>query len=164
MVNLSQVIRRLIQGQVEFVLVGGFAAVAHGSSMGTQDVDICCPLTLENLTRLHQALADIHPRHRSYPDLPFEITPELCKDLKNLYLRTDLSVLDCLGEILGVGDYEAVKAHSIELQLPSGSCRVLDLDTLILAKEAVGRRRDIETVALLKAIKNKLNASNTQPT
>jgi hypothetical protein len=30
MQNLSELLRRLVEAQVEFVLVGGFAAVAHG--------------------------------------------------------------------------------------------------------------------------------------
>ncbi len=42
MQNLSELVRRLIVADVEFVLVGGFAAVAHGVTLVTRDVDICC--------------------------------------------------------------------------------------------------------------------------
>jgi hypothetical protein len=42
MQNLSELTRRLIASQVEFVLVGGFAAAAHGVTLVTRDVDICC--------------------------------------------------------------------------------------------------------------------------
>ena len=42
MQNLSELSRRLIEAQVEFVLIGGFAAVAHGGTLVTRDVDICC--------------------------------------------------------------------------------------------------------------------------
>lgn len=156
MLNLSRTIQRLIEGKVEFVLVGGFAAVAHGVSLGTQDVDICCPLSFENLSLLLGALADFHPQHRARPDIPLTLTPEFCARLNNLYLKTDLCVLDCLGSVLGVGDYGEVKKHAIDLMLPAGICRVLDLDTLIVAKQAVGRRRDLETVVQLKEIKKRL--------
>ena len=102
MQNLSELVRRLISSDVEFVLVGGFAAVAHGVMLVTQDVDICCRFTEANLMRIQAALADLHPVHRSRPDLPLALTPEQCASLKNLYLKTDFGIVDCLGEVLGV--------------------------------------------------------------
>ena len=153
MQNLSELLRRLIAGKVEFVLVGGFAAVAHGVTLVTRDVDVCCRFSQENLMRIQNALADLHPVHRSRPDMPLELTPEQCASLKNLYVKTDLGVVDCLGEILAVGEFDQVEKHVVELDLPSGKCRVLDLDTLIVAKEAVGRDHDLITVKHLKQIK-----------
>jgi hypothetical protein len=151
--NLSELLRRLIAGQVEFVLVGGFAAVAHGVTMVTRDVDVCCRFSEANLMRIQNALADLHPVHRSRPDMPLELTPEQCASLKNLYLKTDLGVVDCLGEVLGVGGFDQAAQHVVEVETPSGKCRILDLDTLIVAKEAVGRDHDLITVKHLKAIK-----------
>jgi len=70
MQNLSELMHRLISSQVEFVLVGGFAAVAHGVTQVTLDVDICCQFSEANLMRIQKAFADLHPVHRSRPDLP----------------------------------------------------------------------------------------------
>jgi len=50
--NLATMLATLTQGDVEFVLVGGYAAVTHGVSLVTQDVDICCRFSKENLLRL----------------------------------------------------------------------------------------------------------------
>ena len=158
MQNLSELVQRLITGRVEFVLVGGFAAVAHGATLVTRDVDICCRFSEPNLMRIQTALADLHPVHRSRPDLPLALTPSQCAGLKNLYLKTDLGMLDCLGEVLGVGGYDQVAAHSVEIVLPSGECRVIDIDALIRAKEAMGRDHDRITVKHLKEIK-KLNSN-----
>jgi hypothetical protein len=152
MQNLSELMRRLISAQVEFVLVGGFAAVAHGVTMVTRDVDICCRFTEANLRRVETAFAGLNPVHRSRPDLPLQLTPEQCADLKNLYLKTDLGVVDCLGEVLGVGGFDEVTKHSIELTLPCGNCRVLDIETLIRAKEAMNRDHDVVTVRHLREI------------
>jgi hypothetical protein len=58
-----------------------------------------------------------------------------------------------LGEVLGVGSFDQVAQHVIEVETPSGLCRVLDLDTLIVAKTAVGRDHDLVTVRHLKEIK-----------
>ena len=98
---------RLKRSQVEFVVVGGVACVLHGASYVTYDLDICISLAPQNLYRIETAVEDLHPFHRLAANkLPLELTEELCTRLKNLYLQTDLGVLDCLGEIAGVGDYE----------------------------------------------------------
>jgi hypothetical protein len=154
--NLGAMVRKLSEGGVEFVLVGGYAAVAHGVSLVTRDVDVCCRFSAENLHRLAQVLADSHPRHRMTPQkLPLELTDELCARLKNLYLETDLCVLDCLSEIAGVGDYAAVARRSVEFRTPSGTFRVLDIDALIEAKLAMNRPQDFQAVEQLRAIKEK---------
>lgn len=153
MQNLSELTRRLISSQVEFVLVDGFAAVAHGVALVTRDVDICCRFSEANLMRIQQAFLDLHPVHRARPDLALELTPGQCLNLKNLYLKTDLGVVDCLSEVLGVGNFEAVLEHSVSVNLPFGQCRILDLDALIQAKEATNRDHDRITVKHLKKIK-----------
>jgi hypothetical protein len=92
MQNLSELTQRLVEAQVEFVLIGGFAAVAHGVTLVTRDVNICCRFSEANLMRIQRAFADLHPTHRSRPDLPLALTPEQCAGLKNLYLKTDLGI------------------------------------------------------------------------
>ncbi len=161
MQNLAELTRRLIVGQVEFVLVGGFAAIAHGVLRTTRDVDICCRFSEENLMRIQKAVADLHPAYRPRTDLALALTPELCASLKNLYLKTDLGILDCLGEIKGVGNYDEVAKHAVELELPIGKCRVIDLETLIVAKEAMDRDHDRITVRDLKEIKKRRQQSNS---
>lgn len=153
MQNLSELTRRLIESHVEFVLVGGFAAVAHGVTLVTRDVDICCQFSEQNLMRIQEAFADLHPVHRSRPDLPLQLTSEQCAGLINLYLKTDLGIVDCLGEVLGVGNFNAVLKNSVEVELPFGKCRILDIDALIRAKETMGRDHDRITVKHLKEIK-----------
>jgi len=157
--NLSELTRRLIAEHVEFVLIGGFAAVAHGVTLVTRDVANCCRFSETNLLRIQKAFAALHPVHRSRPDLPLALTPEQCVSLKNLYLKTDLGIIDCLGAVLGVGDFDSVAKCSVDLELPSGKCRVLDIDALILAKEAMNRDHDRITVKHLKEIKKQQQAS-----
>ena len=85
----------------------------------------------------------------------WRLVQKFCQDLRNLYLDTDYGQLDCLSEVAGVGDYEAAEAESIEVELDSGPCRILTLDALIRAKEAMGRPRDIEAAVQLRAIREK---------
>jgi hypothetical protein len=99
---------------------------------------------------------DLHPRHRLTANkLPLELTDELCDSLENIYLNTDLGILDCLGEVAGIGDYEQVLQRSIPHDLSYGEFRILNLDALIAAKCAAGRQKDLDAVRLLQAIKEK---------
>jgi len=149
-------LQRLIKHDIEFVVVGGFAAVAYGVTLVTMDIDVCCRFSTDNLLRLQQALADLNPIHRiTTKRLPLDLTIEKCETLKNLYLSTDWGQLDCLGSIKGIGDYEEVFKQSNEIELDIGTCRILTINALIKAKNAMDRPRDKETVLQLNAIKEK---------
>src|SRR5690606_3733551 len=104
--DFSQLLAKLADSGFEFVIVGGYAAVAHGSARVTRDIDICAGLTAENIEALRTALAEWHPRHRMTPQkLSFLTTPPPGSVLKNLYLETDVGMIDVLSSVLGVGDF-----------------------------------------------------------
>lgn len=112
-------------------------------------------MTPENLLRLGNALEGLHPVHRQTAQkLPLDFSTQSTSGLKNLYLTTDWGQLDCLGEVLGVGDFDAVLARSEPLDLGDFTIRVLTLDALIEAKRAVGRPRDIHAIHELEAIRS----------
>jgi hypothetical protein len=151
--DLLAILERLLQQQVEFVLVGGQAAIAHGATLVTRDVDVCMSFAPANLARLEAALDGLHPVHRMLPQAqPFQVADFEPGSLKNLYLRTDWGVLDCLGQITGLGGYETVAARSVTIDLPIGRCRVLSLPALIEAKAAMDRVQDKLALIQLKAI------------
>ena len=155
--NDKALLSRLKEQKVEFVIIGGVCGVLHGASLVTLDLDICCRFSRENLRRLEAAVKDLRPRHRLTTNkLPLELTDELCVRLKNIYLNTDLGVLDCLGEVAGIGDYEQVLQRSVPHVMSYGEFRMLNLDALIAAKAAVGRQKDLDAIRLLQAIKEKL--------
>src|ERR1051326_8961708 len=105
---------RLQSQRVNFVIIGVVCGLMHGVPLVTRDLDICCSFTPENLRRVGSALCDLHPFHRLTANkLPLELTDELCSRLKNLYLQTDLGVLDCLSEVAGVGAYEQALERSV---------------------------------------------------
>ena len=56
------ILRRLVDAGVDFVLIGGSAAIAHGSAVTTGDVDICASLDHENAVRIIRAFHGAHPR------------------------------------------------------------------------------------------------------
>ncbi|MFO1466607.1 MAG: nucleotidyltransferase [Steroidobacteraceae bacterium] len=153
MSELNGLLQRLSDVGVEFVVVGGVAAVLHGSSMVTRDLDVCATLSSENLQKLRDALRDLHPVHRIASERrSFLESSEPGVSLRNLYLQTDLGALDILGEITGVGDFRQVLASAIDVDLFGRKVKVIALDQLIKAKEAVGRHKDLLAVAELRAI------------
>ena len=69
MIQVEQTLRLLTQHQIEFVIVGGVAISAHGSSYLTFDLDVCYARTRDNPKRLAAALAPCHPRLLALPEL-----------------------------------------------------------------------------------------------
>jgi len=160
MQSFSQLLGRLADAGLEFVIVGGFAAVSHGSAYVTKDVDICVVLSEENITRLRVALKDLKPWHRMLPQkLSFLEEPPLGQAVQNLYLQTDLGMVDILSSVLGLGDFARLKQKAELLEVDGRKFHVISLEDLIVAKEAMGREKDMLTVKELRAIaaKRKLN-------
>ena len=134
-------------------MVGGYAGVLHGSSYVTNDMDVCAVLSTENIAKLRQALADLKPVHRMTPArVSFLDYPPQNQSLANLYLETEAGVLDVLGNVLGLGDYEALAKNAVSIPLFGRTCRVISLADLIRAKEALGRDKDLLVVKELRAI------------
>ena len=165
MADLEGLLGRLLRERVEFVVVGGFAAVAHGASLLTFDLDVCVRLDPGNLARLYDALSDLHPRHRRPPGRPTWNDPRSePQTWRNLYLETDWGQLDCLGSVAGVGDFDAVLPESREVPLATGSARVLELDALIRSKEALGAPKDREALVQLRALRERRRSGGHQET
>ena len=161
MTDAGDLITQLVRNGVDFVVVGGIAALVHGATLSTLDLDICCDFSTENLMRLQAALADLHPVHRMTPQRPpLELTGENCGEWSNLYLDTDAGQLDCLSAIEGLGDFQRVKEQSVGLELDEGVCQVLSLDALIEAKDAMDRPRDRQAAEQLRAIRERLNSEH----
>jgi len=145
---------RLNKEDVKFVIIGGFAGVVHGCTFVTQDIEVCYESTTENLLRLQNALADIHPVHRMTPErLKLELTRENCKDYKNLYLDTDIGQLDCISFVQGIGDFKKALQSSQVIEVENHKFNVLRIEALIEARKALNRPRDREAIIQLEAIK-----------
>ncbi len=138
----------------EYVVIGGIAANLHGSTRVTLDFDICIDFAPTNLVALSNLLAPYHPVHRISADKPaFKIAPDNAKGWKNLYLSTDIGVIDIIGDVKGIGHFSEVMKYSEIADFGGTQCRILSIDGLILAKEAVGREKDKEVIYQLRWIK-----------
>ncbi|MDK3161969.1 nucleotidyltransferase [Kamptonema cortianum] len=141
----------------EFVIIGGIAATLHGSTRATFDFDICMELTPDNVMALSHLLAPHHPVHRISSDKrPFSLSPAQAAGWKNLYLSTDIGVIDILGEVKGLGGFHEVLNYSQWSEFGGARCRILSIEGLILAKEAISREKDREVILQLRQIQEKL--------
>jgi len=137
---------------LEFVIVGGYAAVTHGSSVVTRDLDICAVLSDGNIEKLRQVLAEWHPKHRMTPEkLSFLDVPK-SGPIQNLYLLTDVGVIDILSTVLGIGDFARLRLSAEEFEIDGRVFHVIALEDLIIAKQAMGREKDLLAVKELRAI------------
>lgn len=153
MTDFRALVGALGAGGVEFVIVGGAAATAHGSARLTEDLDIVYRRTHENVARLVAALAPHAPYLRGAPaGLPFEWSERTVWNGLNFTLTTALGALDMLGEIIGGGNYEDLLPFCVRIEIAKVSCLCLGLERLIYVKRAAGRPKDFEVIAELEAI------------
>jgi predicted nucleotidyltransferase len=151
--DFAGLLRALTGAGVDFILVGGVAATAHGSARLTLDVDAVYRRSPENIDRVVKALAPHRPYLRGAPPgLPFRWDAATIRRGLNFTLTTELGDVDLLGEITGGGRYEDLVADTVEIDVFGLRCRCLDLPRLIAVKRAAGRPKDLEAIAELEAI------------
>jgi predicted nucleotidyltransferase len=153
--DLKALLERLMQHEIDFVLIGGFAAVVHGSTLVTQDIDICAAITEMEVAKLREALKDLHPRHRMNPNAKHSFLeyPVDLRGTNNIYLETDMGVLDILSTSPPAGDFQEIKSRSIVVPLYGHKCRVISIDDLIRIKESMNRPKDQQAVKELQIIR-----------
>lgn len=155
--NLYEILKVLSDAEIDFVLVGGLAAVFHGSAYVTRDVDVCTLLTPENIEKLRSCLSPFNPKHRMTPQkLSFLEFPQEPTSFNNLYVQCDLGVLDLLGELPGVGTFDEIKSRANDIVMEDLQIKVISIDDLIKSKKIVGRPKDHATILELNVIKEKL--------
>jgi len=153
MTNFPELIRLFSSSGVEFIIIGGMAATAHGSARLTKDLDLVYRRTPENIARLVAALAPYSPYLRGAPPgLPFRWDETTIQRGLNFTLVTSLGALDLLGEVTGGGSYDDLLIDVVRLQLFGVECLCLGLERLIYVKRAAGRPKDFEAIAELEAI------------
>lgn len=156
--DFKLLLSKLSENNIDYIVVGGFAAAAYGSSFVTSDLDVCMILSPENIEKLRQALVDIHPLHRIVNNKPsFLDTPKFIEGINNLYLQTDAGVLDLLSNVTGVGNFEELSKSCIEIKIYGHKCKLISIEDLIKAKLALKRPKDLEVAKELEVIKNSMN-------
>lgn len=156
MQDLNLLLKILLEHKLDFLIVGGFAAVVHGSSHVTKDLDITMLMNQENINKLRLALKPFEPRHRMNPahKPSFLDEPKNISDLQNIYIETTAGILDVVTLSSHLGSFEELKSRAATVSLFGYDCHVLSLDDLIRVKETMSRPKDLIVLEELKALKN----------
>lgn len=153
MTQIEQLLAVLNDAGVEYIIIGGVAARAHGSSRLTDDLDISYARSDANLARIVSALAPLRPYLRGAPPgLPFEWSVATLRAGLNFTLTTSVGALDLLGEIVGGGRFETLRPYALTISLFGSEVLLLNLPWLIRVKRATGRPKDFEVIAELEAL------------
>jgi len=151
--NFDAAVQALVDGGVEFIVIGGWSAIIHGSSFTTNDLDIFFPRNPDNLHRLVGALAPFHPRPRDFPaELPFLWEEATLRNGTVFTMTTDFGIVDLLAEVTGLGSFEEVKATAVAVDAFGRRVLTLDLSSLIRAKRAAGREKDLRALPELESL------------
>ena len=158
MVLIRELIARLNAAGVEYVIIGGIAARLHGSPIVTEDLDVCCPMTEQNMARLLDAIGPLNPLWFDPRRIPLPRNPAELAKFRTMLLITAAGRFDVLRDVDPIGDFEAVAAQSELLHVDGMPVRVLSIDALIKSKTAVGRDKDKTGVMHLEAVKKRKQA------
>lgn len=140
----DQLLRRLSEAGVDFVLIGGLALNAWGVVRGTKDVDIVVAPDPENLKRVAEvavAAGGHVQRGEALLGTPFSIAAELASG-EQMAIDTDLGRLDIVQGLDGVPSFEELRSRATMAEVLGVDVAVCSVEDLRSMKQAAGRTRD----------------------
>ena len=133
--DLGALIEGLTSAGVEFIIVGGLAAVVQGAPVTTMDVDIVHKQSDENIARLFKFLQSVETVYRRPDDKLIEPDKNDFTGKGHVLLDTRLGPLDVLSVIEEGNGYEELLSHTAEVEFKGRLVRVLSLEKMIDLKE-----------------------------
>jgi len=151
--NLSfrEILELLNKHEVEYIVVGGVAAVIQGAPVTTFDIDALVRISEENASRLVCALDELEAHFREHQTTIRPTRDDIMAG-GHLLLMTRAGPLDILGFIGNDERYEDLIDASSDVPMAAGNFRVLNLEELIRQKKAANRPKDRAVLALLEEV------------
>lgn len=148
--DLTRLIKGLAEARIEFILVGGLAAVAQGAPITTFDVDIVHRQTSDNIGRILSFLQSINAYQRRPDDKILRPTEADLAGKGHVLLRTHFGPLDILAAIEEGKTYEQLLPSSIKIEFYGYEIYVLSLDTIAELKRKSKDLKDQYRVPILE--------------
>jgi hypothetical protein len=158
--DLTNIIEGLLESGIDFILVGGLAAVVQGAPVTTMDVDVVHDQSPGNIERLYEFLTSIDASYRQPGDRSIRPTREHLSGKGHLLLATRLGPLDVLAVIEQGKSYKDLVDNTVEIRFKGRLLRVLNLDTLIRLKEDSQYSKDKQRLAVLRETLRQLEEAN----
>jgi hypothetical protein len=161
--KLIAALRTLCDSDIQFIVVGGLAAVLNGAPVQTYDIDLVYSREQANVDRLLNFLQEVDAVFRIQPERRLRPTASHLASGGHLNLLTRYGPVDLLGTIGPKLTFSDLIPHSSEMEIGEGiRVRVLNLQTLISIKEQLASEKDIAVLPILRqtlrAMKNKPRA------
>ncbi len=149
-------LRRLTEGGVDYVVIGGIAVIAQGYVRTTRDLDIAFSDDAANLEALGHVLTDLEARLRGVDEeIPFTADARTLAGAQLLTLETSLGWLDVHKVVPGVRRYEDLRKRATNTIFEGLPVRVASIDDLLSMKASAGRDIDRTDIAALQAIQRR---------
>jgi len=149
-INLGAILEGLVEAGVEFILVGGLAAVVQGAPVTTMDVDIVHDQSPENIAKLLSFLKSIDAIHRRPDDKVIEPKKGDISGRGHALFATRLGALDILAVIEEGKTYGDLLEHTVEIEFRNHAIRVLDLEMLIQLKRTSKDPKELQRLPVLE--------------
>lgn len=153
---------RILNGEhVDYVIVGGFAAVVRGSSLPTRGINIVPSRSSDNLDRLGRALRRMGAQIRTDGDpVPAPLDgPFLANMPMMLNLVTEFGEMDLTFVPAGrAGGYEGWRIGATPEEVSDGLMVVVaSLDDIIDSKRSANRPKDLMALPYLESLRDEIN-------
>lgn len=156
--NLVATLRGLCRRDIQFIVVGGLAAVLNGAPVQTYDLDLVYSRKPANIDRLLHFLQDIDAIFRIQPERQLRPTETHLAGDGHINLLTRYGPVDLLGTIGQNLSFSDLLPHSNEMAIGDGiGVRVLNLETLIYIKEHLSSEKDVAMLPVLRQTLRELN-------
>lgn len=150
--RLLALLRRLTDGGVDYVVIGGVAVAAQGYGRSTKDLDITYATDPSNLVALGKVLIAAEARLRGIPeDVPFVPDEHTLRRTQILTLDTVDGGLDLLVDPSGAPPYDALRERADVVEFDDFRVRVVGLEDLLSMKRAAHRSQDLADIEALEA-------------
>lgn len=146
-----EILGALTRHEVDFILVGGLAAIVAGVPIVTVDVDIVPNPSDHNRPRLLDALQEIEAHYLDPAGRHIEPDLEKLGTLRIQRLVTRFGILDVLAKIGHALTYPDLVGRTHWIEVGDMRLRVLDLEMIIRSKEEANREKDRATLPMLRS-------------
>jgi predicted nucleotidyltransferase len=154
--RLRELLERLVEAEVRFVLVGGLAVNAWGYLRATRDVDVVPDPDRDNLERLDALLRGLGGKVEVGGRLlDSESIATFLRTGDRTLVMTELGQVDILQGLPQVPRFEDLERQARDVDIEGLAVRVCSLDHLLEMKRASDRPRDLEDVEALEAAQDR---------
>ena len=158
--DLSALLKGLNEAGIEFILVGGMAAIAQGTPITTFDLDIVHRQTDENIEKLIKFLRSIGAYQRRPDDKVIEPDERDLQGKGHVLLTTRFGPLDVLATIEKGRGFEELLAYTVEIQFQDSKVYVLSLKTIVALKRESKDPKDQYRLQILEETLHQLSKNN----